>query len=80
MVRDNQLLKIGDAAPGFAMPDVLTGDTVNLTDFAAWQDCMTGPDNGRYSDGCEAFDFDADLNFDIDLKDFAGFQSTLPRP
>ena len=34
MARDNQVLKIGDAAPDFAMPDVLTGKTVTLADFA----------------------------------------------
>lgn len=31
MVRDNQVLKIGDRAPDFALPDVLTGQTVTLT-------------------------------------------------
>ncbi len=51
---------------------------VELMDFAAWDACMTGPDSGPFDTGCEAFDFDADAIGDIDLKDFAGFQLTLP--
>lgn len=33
MSRDNQVLDIGDKAPDFAMPDVLTGETVKLADL-----------------------------------------------
>lgn len=33
MARESAVLKIGDKAPDFAMPDVLTGETVALTDF-----------------------------------------------
>jgi len=39
---------------------------------------MTGPDSGPFGAGYEAFDFDDDAIGDIDLKDFAGFQLTLP--
>ena len=45
---------------------------VDLLDFANWADCMTGPENGPFAEGCEAFDFDGDL--DVDLEDFGGFQ------
>lgn len=31
MVRENQVLKVGERAPDFALPDVLTGETVALT-------------------------------------------------
>ena len=33
MAHDNEVLKVGDKAPDFALPDVLTGDTVKLTDL-----------------------------------------------
>jgi hypothetical protein len=49
-----------------------TDGDVDLEDFAAWPGCMTGPDGGPYSTGCEAFDFEDDG--DVDLEDFAGFQ------
>jgi len=46
--------------------------TVDLTDFANWSSCMTGPHGGPYEAGCEGFDFDGDG--DVDLLDFGGFQ------
>ena len=46
---------------------------VDLVDFAAWPDCMTGPDAGPVPTGCEAVDFDMDD--DVDLPDFAAFQA-----
>jgi peroxiredoxin len=33
MARNNEVLKVGDKAPDFALPDVLTGETVRLTDL-----------------------------------------------
>ncbi len=33
MARETEVLKVGDRAPDFALPDVLTGDTVKLTDL-----------------------------------------------
>ena len=48
---------------------------VDLEDFEHWPDCMTGPENGPYQEGCGAFDFDGDT--DIDLFDFAEFQIAL---
>ena len=34
MARESVVLKIGDKAPDFSMPDVLTGETAALTEFA----------------------------------------------
>jgi hypothetical protein len=48
---------------------------VDLGDFAAWGDCMTGPDAGPYADNCEAFDYEFDG--DVDLLDFARFQGGI---
>ncbi len=33
MARENTLLKVGDKAPDFALPDALTGETVRLADL-----------------------------------------------
>jgi peroxiredoxin Q/BCP len=33
MVRENKVLKVGDTAPDFALPNALTGETVRLADF-----------------------------------------------
>ncbi len=49
-----------------------------LFDFAHWAGCVTGPDNGPYDPGCEAFDFDGDL--DVDFEDFHGFQLVFSGP
>jgi len=59
----------------FGIGDYDCDRTVDLTDFAAWQACMTGPEDGPYPTTCEAFDFDADS--DVDFQDFAGFQNAL---
>ncbi len=56
----------------FAGTDFDDNGVIDLLDYAAWADCVTGPDNGPYADGCEIFDGDADG--DIDLNDFTGFQ------
>ena len=45
---------------------------VDLNDYSAFQDCMTGPAIRPYDPGCEPFDFDADA--DVDERDFAAFQ------
>jgi hypothetical protein len=45
---------------------------VDLTDFAGFADCLSGPDLPYPLRNCPAFDFDADT--DVDLADFAGFQ------
>jgi peroxiredoxin len=33
MARENETLKVGDKAPDFSLPDVLTGETVKLADL-----------------------------------------------
>jgi hypothetical protein len=59
----------------FGIGDYDCDRLVNLVDFEAWSLCVTGPADGPYGPGCEAFDFDFDG--DVDLLDFAGFQTTL---
>ena len=59
----------------FGIGDFECDRDVDLDDYAAWLDCMTGPDGGSSDDGCEAFDFDA--NGDVDVRDFAGMQVVL---
>ncbi len=69
----------------FGIGDYNCDQTVDLTDFANWSACMTGPlpsnavdstiDNQQSTIGCEAFDFNSDSA--VDLLDFAGFLSAL---
>ena len=59
----------------FGIGDYTCDRVVDLTDFASWPACMTGPDAGPYGEGCEAFDFDYDG--DVDLFDFAEFQAAF---
>ena len=51
--------------------DFACDQTIDLDDFANWNACVTGPAGGPYADECAAFDFDVDL--DIDMQDFAAF-------
>lgn len=44
---------------------------VDLADYIASADCLTGPNGGLVA-GCDCFDFDGDG--DADLRDFAEFQ------
>ena len=57
----------------FGIGDLNCDRVVVLDDFSAWADCMIGPFSDGLPDGCEAFDFNADL--DVDLQDFAGFEA-----
>ncbi len=65
----------------FGIGDYNCDQTVDLSDFATWSVCMTGPlagargsyDPDASAPGCEAFDFNADSA--IDLHDFAEWQS-----
>ncbi len=56
----------------FGIGDYDCDQAVDLTDFANWESCFTGPAAGPCPEGCEAFDFDFDS--DVDLEDFGGFQ------
>ncbi|MCH7813482.1 MAG: exo-alpha-sialidase [Planctomycetes bacterium] len=59
----------------FGIGDFDCDRDADLTDFASWPTCMTGPNNGPYAAGCEAFDYEFDD--DVDLADHAAFQRTL---
>jgi hypothetical protein len=53
--------------------------TVDLTDFAAWQGCVTGPGTaGTAVAHCDAFDFDA--NGAVDLLDLRSYLNLLTGP
>lgn len=55
----------------FGIGDYDCDRDVNLLDFASWEACVTGPALPGYDAGCEAFDFDGDV--DVDLADFSAF-------
>ncbi|MHC4066918.1 MAG: FG-GAP repeat domain-containing protein [Planctomycetota bacterium] len=58
---------------GAFLPGDYDGDgDVDLTDFAEFPACMTGPEGGPLAPGCVAFDFEPDD--DVDLDDYAAFQ------
>jgi hypothetical protein len=61
----------------FGIGDYDCNQTVDLTDFSAWESCMTGPSTAgtAVAPGCEAFDGNADGA--IDLADFQAFHSGL---
>jgi hypothetical protein len=63
-------------SPG-AFGDADCNHRVNLADLRLLSDCMTGPTR-RLNLGCEAFD--ADLDGDVDLADFAAFQLVFDAP
>ncbi|MEK6674300.1 MAG: M12 family metallo-peptidase, partial [Planctomycetota bacterium] len=62
----------------FGIGDSDCNRVLELEDFATWGGCMTGPDEGPHGATCAPFDFDGDS--DIDLVDFAAFESTLTNP
>jgi len=62
----------------FGIGDYNCDRVVDLTDFAAWDDCMTGPgdaDATLLESGCGAFDFDADN--DVDFGDWSEMERLL---
>ena len=70
-------IAVGESSFEFTIEFALFGDLdldgdVDLLDFTNWVDCLTGPDNGPYPEGCRVFDFDVDD--DVDWADFAAFQ------
>ena len=78
---DNQGNPSGSAYPAainltaFGGPGDHDGNgTVDLDDYVQFGACLVGPGGGILS-GCEVFDFDVDD--DVDVTDFADFQSTF---
>ena len=62
----------------FGIGDYNCNQVIDLSDFASWPDCMTGPEGGSYGAGCEAFDFEFDG--DVDMLDFDQFQQIFSGP
>jgi len=54
----------------FGIGDYNCDQTVDLFDFSAWEQCMTGPSTADTAvpQGCEPFDFNADSA--VDLRDY----------
>lgn len=53
--------------------DVDCNGSVDLLDCEMWGDCLTPPGHDLITTSCRAFDYDGDE--DVDLRDFAGYQS-----
>jgi len=64
----------------FGIGDYNCDQSIDLSDFANWSYCMTGPStaNTAVPQGCEPFDFNADSA--VDLLDFAALQRALLAP
>ncbi|MDO8629703.1 MAG: choice-of-anchor Q domain-containing protein [Phycisphaerales bacterium] len=62
----------------FGIGDFNCDQSIDLTDFANWSTCMTGPGAPAIPPGCEAFDFNADG--DVDLADYVAFVSAMNEP
>jgi hypothetical protein len=58
--------------------DYYCDGSVDLSDFANWGACMTGPDGGPCDEACVVFDFDADT--DVDVRDYALFSGAFSGP
>ena len=69
----------------FGIGDYNCDRILELSDFAAWSICMTGPPDSPdhpepYPADCEAYDFHAEVDDRIDLLDFAGLQNQFVTP
>jgi len=74
-------VRVDMGAYEFGIGDYDCNRIVDLTDFGAWDYCVTGPSETTAAPlgiGCAAFDFNAD--FAVDLLDFAGFQRVINAP
>lgn len=60
------------------MGDFDRNQSVDLSDFAEWTYCMSGPGNVTLSPCCRIFDFE--LDGDVDLSDLASFQTVHGGP
>ena len=59
--------------PPDKLADADGNGTVDLTDFAAFATCVSGPVPGSLTPGCEMMDIDGDG--DVDLINFGDFQT-----
>jgi hypothetical protein len=59
-----------------AVPDIDADGDIDLTDYAGYAECLTGP-GSALTNGCGPADLDNDN--DVDLRDFAAFIQFLPR-
>lgn len=62
----------------FGIGDFDCDQSVDISDFAHWGDCMTGPFLGPYEEGCQSFDYEFDG--DVDLGDFGHFPQQYIAP
>ncbi len=56
----------------FGLGDIDCNQIIDAADFAAWDDCFTGPAGAPYPGDCIALDADHDNR--VDLRDFAALQ------
>ncbi|UCG15774.1 MAG: VCBS repeat-containing protein [Phycisphaerales bacterium] len=63
---------------GAAIGDHNDDGSVDVSDFAEFPACMTGPDAGPLAPGCDVFD--VDLDDDVDMVDFGAFQQVFTGP
>lgn len=66
-----------EATPAIAGDVDFDGD-VDLSDFAAFEECRTGPGSLGIPGSCTPFDFDVDR--DVDMSDYAVFQMVFTGP
>lgn len=64
--------RVDMGAHEFGIGDLNCDRTVNLADLVGWPVCHWGPGSESLEAGCEAFDFDGDL--DVDITDYVQFQ------
>jgi hypothetical protein len=75
-IPSNRTVLIEEATLG----DLNDDEVVDLADYDAFLDCITGPGGGPLLDDCWRVDFD--LDGDVDFGDFSGLQRivTVPAP
>ena len=66
-----------EATPAVAGDVDFDGD-VDLSDFAAFEECRTGPGSQGIPGSCTPFDFDVDR--DVDMSDYGVFQMVFTGP
>lgn len=59
----------------FGFGDYNCDRAVNLTDFGSWSTCMSDPPGVGYPAGCSPFD--VNMDFRVDMMDFAVFMTAL---